>query len=317
MLKRWLSGFIKNNKEKFYNLVSKLMIIAVIVFAAIIIMSVGKNSSEETKNVEDKIYNPKDTVIKGSDVSEEQYQKDSEIVEKFLKYCNEKKVENAYSLISDECKKNLYPSLDAFKNNYYNYIFNNKREFNMQSWVSTPNYTVYKIRYTNNMLTTGTYQADNVYEDYITLIKNENSEKISLGSFVTTIEINSTSVSNNIETKIIRKNVYLEDEGYEMVIRNNTENTILLSDLSSDDSIRLFDNSNGAYNVYLNKIFLTDLVIEPGKAKKVNLMFKKGCELSTNRESSYINFSKIIKNYEEYKKTNEYDDTFSIKVKIF
>ena len=55
------------------------------------------------------------------------------LVEQFLEYCKNNKIEEAYNLISDECKKEKYKTLADFKTNYYNKIFNKKRSVEIKN----------------------------------------------------------------------------------------------------------------------------------------------------------------------------------------
>ena len=44
---------------------------------------------------------------------------DIEIINNFFKYCNEKDINKAYELLTDECKEEMYPSIDVFQQAYY------------------------------------------------------------------------------------------------------------------------------------------------------------------------------------------------------
>ena len=316
MFKAKISSFIKKNKHKIQNVLAKLIIVVIVVAIATIVLSNNKKiSSTANNNQAEEIYKPSQTVIKGSDISSKQYKLDDSIVSKFIEYCNTGKIEEAYSLLSEECKNNLYQTIEIFKENYFNKIFSKKRSYNLQAWISKGKYTIYKIRYTNNMLSTGTYEKSDVYQDYITLIKNSKEEKISIGSFVMSEELGTETNTELIYAKVIKRNIYIEDEQYEIAIKNKTSNTILLDDLKDNNDIRLRNSSNETHSTYINKIFLTDITINPGETKKITLRFKKACDSS--RKSQYIDFLNIIKNYNEYLNgVTNYTDTFKVRIKI-
>lgn len=315
MIRRWISNFIRNNKSKFRNLGIKLIMVAIIVLIATIILSLSNNSNKNKDEDDKEIYRPTETVIKGSDVSEQQYEKDVNTIDKFLQYCNNKQVEEAYSLLSDECKEIQYTTLDTFRTTYYNPIFSQKREYNLQSWISTKEYTVYKIRYTTNMLTTGIYEENNTFLDYITLIKNSDIEKISIGSFITSEDLDIITTTNEIEARVIKKYIYLDNEEYIIQVKNKTENTIILDTLNTSNYSVLVGDNEVKYRLDINELFRSNLTIQPQITKTIKLNFKK--EVNSNNKSKYIHFTNIIRNYEEYNMNSEsYNDIFEIKIKI-
>ena len=134
MIRVKISGFIKRNKYKIQNLLTKLIIVAIVVLIATIILSAFRRNEQEENNIKES-YIPTETVIKGSNISKEQYSYDINVVNKFLECCNNKNVEEAYNLLSDECKEELYPTIEYFKTNYYDIIFNIERQYNLHTAV--------------------------------------------------------------------------------------------------------------------------------------------------------------------------------------
>jgi len=315
MIKVKLSRFIKENINKLRDLGSKLIIVAIVITIATIMISFnnGENNTKFTQDNKD-VYKPTDTMMKGQDISKQQYESDLNIVNEFLGYCNNGRVEEAYSLLSEGCKKELYNTIEDFKKYYYNNIFSKKRECNLQSWISTINYTVYKVRYTNNMLSTGTYDKSDVYQDYITIDKNSNNPKISIGEFVYETDYNVITKTSLLEAIVRKKRIYVSYEEYEIQIKNNTNKTILLDNLETGTTIRLIGNG-AQYLAYSNKLFSTNLTINPGGTKTITIRFKK--DLSSNNLSEKIQFLNVIKDKEIYEKDKQnYKDTTNITIKL-
>lgn len=314
MIRRWFSNFLKTNKSKFANLGAKLIIVAIVVFIATIIISVTSNLNQQSQ-MDGNLYKPEETVIKGSDISEEQYQSDKNIVDKFLDYCNNGQVEEAYNLISASCKEKVYQTLDIFKKTYYDLVFKEKKQYNLQSWISTNKYTVYKIRYTNDILSTGYYNENEIYNDYITLIKKQDKEEISIGSFIISEEMQKVTKKDGIEATVVRKNTYLEDEEYEINIKNNTEKTILLDTLESSNNIKMFTDVGNTHQTYTSTILKSQLTIKPGYSKRITLKFRKS--ITNSNKSEYIKFFEVIKDYEAYYKDKEnYTDKVDLKINL-
>ena len=314
MLKRWFSSWIRRNKNKLVNIGSKLIIVAIVVFIATIIVSISINEDVDIES-DKKTYKPKETVIKGYDVSDKQYELDADIVDTFLEYCNNAQPEEAYNLLSNECKEYVYPTLEIFKNSYYSQVFKEKKQYNLQSWISTSKYTVYKIRYTNNILSTGEYDKNKIYNDYITLTKNQDGQKISIGSFIISEELNVSTIKEDIKVDVTRKNIYLEDEEYELSIQNNSRNTILLDNLENNNNIKLITSTKDEHQAYMNQLLKSKLMIKPGYTRKVTIKFKKS--VANTRKSEYIEFFNVIKDYERYIQDKEnYNDTINLKINI-
>ena len=61
-----------------------------------------------------------------------------ETINQFFNYCNNGEVDKAYSLLSDECKQEMYPELKYFKNNYYKTVFNGKKKnISIENWTGS------------------------------------------------------------------------------------------------------------------------------------------------------------------------------------
>lgn len=315
MIRNIINNFIRKHKNKIRDLGQKLIMVAMGVFIATIMLSTISNN-DNTKKDDDitNVYKPTETVIKGSDVSKEQYQADTTTTNKFLEFCNNGNIQEAYDLLMDECKEELYPTIEIFKNNYYNNIFNKKRECNLQAWISTNDYTVYRVRYTNDMLATGTYDSSDVYQDYITLNKKNGTEKIALGGFVDSKECNVITKKENIEATVTKKIQHVSYEEYEISIKNNTQKTILLDNLESSGTIRLIAGGE-QYTAYTNRLYIVNLLINPGEYQKITIRFKKS--FGSNKTSKKIEFLEVIKDYETYTQNKDtYIDKTEFTIKL-
>ena len=103
-------------------------------------------------------------------------------INQFVQLCNEENVSEAYNMLSDECKEEVYPSLDSFSNNYYNAIFKGKKKnITVENWVNN----IYKVTFESDALSTGVYTQDGTIQDYITITKNESNEfKLNINNYI-------------------------------------------------------------------------------------------------------------------------------------
>lgn len=74
------------------------------------------------------------------------------LINQFLEYCQKGEKEEAYAMLSKNCKKNLYPTLETFSTSYYNKIFNQKRDIKVE--YDTTN-DIYKINFYEDILEAG------------------------------------------------------------------------------------------------------------------------------------------------------------------
>ena len=79
---------------------------------------------------------------------------------------HEGRYSNAYNQLSEECKKEQYPTLTAFKTLYYDKIFNQKRN----SEIEIVDNETYKITLYEDMLETGTIENREGIKDYYKII---------------------------------------------------------------------------------------------------------------------------------------------------
>lgn len=297
MIRRWISNFIRKHRNKIRDLASKLGIVAVFVFASILALFSIDAMIENNENDEKyQTHKPREAVVKGLDVSKEQYTKDSNIVNKFLDFCNAGKIEEAYNLISDECKRLNYPTIEDFNRKYYSYVFDERRDYNLQAWISTSDYTVYRVKYTNDMMSTGKYNKSDIYEDYITLNKKSDGEEISVGKLITVETCEFKTDIDGLEVMEVKRYICVSSEEYEIKIKNNYDTTVLLDNLEKFQSIYL--DSGAKFGAELNNKFVGELKINPGEIKTVKLKFLKSYSAGPKSES--IKFSNFIKDYYLY-----------------
>lgn len=125
MLRRWLSEFIRNNKKKIEK-IAKMFGILILVGIGLA-MSIRNRNSRSEGTSKNTIYNPTKTIIAGENVETEDFKQEENLINTFVEFCNNNKIQEAYDLLTDECKKKMYPDLESFKKNYYSIIFDQKK----------------------------------------------------------------------------------------------------------------------------------------------------------------------------------------------
>lgn len=154
--------------RRFYNQNRKTIwiTIAIIIFTIIIIQALNyivKNNQNKSINSTSSLnttsttnYDPNYSVITGDKIEETTNKETTNIIDNFIKYCNEGNTEKAYNLLTDDCKSELFPTLEIFVNNYYKKIFTNYKTYNIQAWIISDSSYTYKIRILDDILSTRT-----------------------------------------------------------------------------------------------------------------------------------------------------------------
>lgn len=286
-----------------------LITLLIVIFIFIIIKVINNLLKEDNKNIsytntiqiEDTSI-PKESVITGQEVPEEITNNNLDIIKSFVEFCNTKQYERAYNLLSDECKKEKYNTINEFTEIYCKKIFESEKTYNLELWFTNEGDYTYRVTYiNNNILQTGNIDSSKNFEDYITVtIEN----KLNISSFIKKKTINSKSENEQFSISISNEYVYKDYTEYEITIKNNSDNTILISNGNSDD-ISITDKNDVKYKSALNENPIKDFEINPNAEKTIRVKFYK--IYGTDRKIEFMKFNNIILDAEKYS-TNPNDE---------
>mgnify|MGYP004568217949 CR=1 FL=1 len=258
------------------------------------ILASQNNTNTELNSV---TLNDDKSTVSGKDLTKSQTNAVTKIDE-FVQYCNNNQFKEAYNLLSEDCKKEMYPTVEAFQQNYYNSIFKGtKKNVSVENWV---NY-IYKVKFMEDALATGIYDTDNTIQDYITVVTNDDDEmKLNINSYIGKKEINKEKDDKNINIKVLEKHQYMDYETYLFEITNNSDITILLNDNTnnSTDTMYLLDDNKLKYPAYTHELSEADLKLSSKETRKVKIKYYN--KYSSARKIKSIVFSEIILNYYAY-----------------
>lgn len=326
---------IKNSnlrRELFSNRYLILAIMAAIIFLLLLINALNNMTKQNDNNLitpeqsivsnttaKQEIYTPEKTTISGSNVEAKKQEENKTIIDNFINYCNQKQIEQAYNLLTDDCKKEVFFSNIAnFSNNYVNKIFNSKKTYSMQSWVNRDTYTTYKVKIVDDMISSGKITSkDNEIEDYYTVVQMGGEYKLNINNYIAKKEINKEKEFQGIKITVISRDTYKDYESYDVKVENLSENTILLDSQGSTDSMYVTASNDSKYKAYSYEIDKSRLIIEPGRSRTITIKFNK--RYSNEAITRNIVFSDIIKNYDEYKQMQnkkEYTNRWAISIDV-
>lgn len=227
--------------------------------------------------------------ITGQTVSEEKLKEDASIIGQFMEFCNSGNTQGAYNLLSENCKNNVFNTLEQFEQGYYQYVFGGETKiYTILNWEGN----TYRVDIMENMLSTG--KSNNGYEkqDYITIEEIDNEKKLNINSYIGHREINKKTGNNDgIIVEVLSKEIYKEYEEYKIRVTNNLEIAIMLDNREYADTLYLEDSKGKKYPAYTHELTDPMLFLEPGTTKELNIKFYNSYD--TNKNITYIVFSEI------------------------
>ena len=277
-----LRKFYYDNKYKIWGIIAFIiLLIGIIQITNAILANNNKlNNNTVEKNVieninsenKDTYFSTDESVVSGEKIDSNKLEKASKAIEEFISECNNGNIEKAYNLLTDDCKNEMYQDIEKFTNYYYNQIFNNntKKTAIIENWILN----TYKVTISDDIMATGGVSTTNV-QDYITVTEDEDILKISLNNYIGKEEINKVQVVNDIEFEIVEKDVYMDYEIYTIKVNNNTENNIVLDDLTNTKSIYLEDNNGVKHYAKSSEIIPNLLKINKGFSTQIDIKFNR------------------------------------------
>lgn len=226
-------NFFKKNKKR------TILVFLILWFIVIVINYILKNQQVKIPSPAT-TYKPHVTVLDNTVEVPEKYQKPIEnLIDTYFNYCNEKKYEDAYNLISSECKEKNYPTLDQFKG-YIDEVFEGKNKiYNIQSYSIIDNKYIYNVRILDDILATGTTEGYYYYEEKFVLTEENGNIKLSIAEYVGDEKMNLSVEDDYMIVEILNKSVDYESETYTVKVTNKTDNYIVISDNYQNNEIIL------------------------------------------------------------------------------
>lgn len=332
-MNRFIRFFNQNRKVIFWSII----VIAFILILIQLLNSLAENSHKDKTNIEieenieqnnslsnnnelqeNNTYNSinvllsSDSLTQDEQLSNRALTDDSNLIQNFVTFCNDKKIEQAYNLLSDDCKEQIYPNIDDFERNYYDLVFNgSKKNVTVENW----NKQIYRIKLNDdNILETGNLNGGSSQTDYFTIVlDSDGNEKLNINSFIGKKEINQEIEKQGIKINAQYLFQYMDYCEIQYDVKNNTDKTVLLDDLSNPYTIYIKDENNNQYSADTGKLTKERLKLVQTQEKQIKIKYYSGY-IST-KVINNITFSKVINDYDSFAQDN-YNQYFTISMSI-
>lgn len=314
---RKLLSYWNQNKRKI------LITIAVIALVIIIIQIANsmireqnkKNSNNQTERniVANDITKPSESIISDTKLTEKEVKENSDLIEQFVEFCNQKKIDEAYQLLTEDCKAELYPTKEIFISNYINQIFGEQVNYELQLWYTASNCYTYRITYNKgNLLQTGGQASTGNFLDYITLIKQNGEYRLNINKFIRKEALNKQGSNSGVEVAIHSKSIYVDYEIYHMTVQNNTQKTILLNDGTSTNNFSLIGRNNNTFTSVISELPISNLILNPQYRKNMDIKFNKTYMTESKLEAMQMTNIYLDKSQYDNKQENPEQTTIRI-----
>ena len=294
-------------------LVWLVVIIAIFCIAIISLVNVAyqqqasKNIEQMAKQIQEEAQreNPSDIVdydkaaqslTAGGSVDKEVRDEIQSTLEQFIQYISNQQVEQAYQLLTEECKSVLYPSVDIFEQDYCQDIYH--KTYSFQSWSSTKSTYVYQVKFFEDILSSGIDTTKNYLQDYITVLKKGGTYKVNVSNFINAESIGVQTESNNILFQVNKVETYLDYQIYEIEITNNSFKNIILDTREKDNSVYITNSDGLKIRALLYEHTDEELDVLAGETKKIRIKFNNTYNGDKNMIS--IGFSDIVIDQNSY-----------------
>ena len=241
--------------------------------------SIEKNTEENEVSYK----NQSESLVSGGYVSESHQNQFGKLIDNFLTYCKNHEPEKAYGLLSQDCKNVLYPNEKIFEEQYYKGKFTGEKKYSFQSWTSKDAY-IYLVKIFNNMLATGMGSSENYIQDYISIVRENDTYKLNVNGFVGKVQRNAQKSKNGLTIKVNYSEIYMDYEIANIIVKYDTEKTVLLDSGKYTDTTYVMDANSNKFEAMLYENSESDLKIGPGEEKEIKIKFSNPYREKMNAE---------------------------------
>lgn len=226
------------------------------------------------------------------------------VMSKFVSHCNNNEIQDAYDMITDECKKAMYKTKEDFETKYVKNVFNEEKEYSMQKWAADGNTVTYQIKLLGDILATG--GEGKISQEYYTFIKIDDTYKINVNNYICGKNLNKEIKQQGVTVKIKNINVYNTYEEYELSFTNNTSKEICLTGNKFVKNIYLKNSRGTTYSSLNSKFDNEEITLKPNNTKNYTVKFNKN--YNPQNQVNTLVLSDVIFDFEEYLKYENKSD---------
>lgn len=271
-------------------------IIAITVFIWLFIIMVNKFLGNR-KNLEPTTtYEPHVSVLDSNSSAPKKVQNAIEdFIDQYVKYCNEGKYEEAYAMISEDCKNDNFKTISQFKA-YVSNKFSNEKIYTIQNYSNYKDKYIYSIKLYDDILATGLSNSSYKFQEEKVTASYDKSGNVvfSVGNFIEKQDVKSVQENDYIKVDVKSKSIRYGFEIYDVKFTNRSEHTIIIENGQVTDEVILNTGAD-----LRKEVDATAIIIEPNSTTTASFTFSKFFD--DNQDSQYLIFNsiRVVDNYIE------------------
>lgn len=262
---------MRNLIRYFYANRMKIIGIVIAIILGILLLQVLNNlykNKDKTYNSTQTVdYNKDYAIISDSRKSERKYNEEKTLMQQFTSACMSKSYEEAYNLLTDECKEIFFPNIETFINNYCNSVFPTEKSCSFQAWTKK----TYLVEVRDDPLSTGVY-SENYMQDYYTI----DGDKLNIKSFIGREILNNKESSDNVTVKVNYIDYYIDYTKVNVTVVNLRDASIVVDMQEKEKSIAIEDEKGIQYSSNVNEYTRQDLIVGANTTKDYEFRFEIG-----------------------------------------
>lgn len=233
------------------------------------------------------------SVLTGESLSKTKLNNEVGTIKQFLENCKNQKLDEAYNMLTDECKEEMYTSVKDFREFYYENVFESERvSFEVENW----NRDTYKVDIIPDMLSTGKSNNGIVKQDYITVKKVNDEYRLNINNYIGRKEINKTKEEKDIVITLNYADTYMEYESYNITVKNKRQENIALDNLYNEKTMYIEDKNDVKYPAYTHEIPKELLILDKGVERTIDIKYYS--RYSSTKDIKNLVFSGVILDYD-------------------
>ena len=288
-----LNGIVKNNNNQ----------------------KISEQQNEENSNINQVDYTTQSqSIIDGGEVSETYQQKFGTLIDSFFTHCKNHEPDEAYDLLSQKCKDILYPTEELFKTQYYEPKFSTEKTYQFQSWSSSSD-MIYLVKIYDNMLATGKGNAQKYIQDYVTVVKENDTYKLNVSSFIGVSKRSGKAQKGDIEIEVQSSEMYMDYQIANIVVTNNSPYDFILDSGERTDSTYAVDEKDIKFDAMLFENLDSDLLIKPDEKKEIKIKFSNSYQVGNHIKKYVFSDAYVDDSMDQIYESDEYDENSGSDIK--
>ncbi len=276
----------------------KIVFIIICIWAIVFIINLFLKNYEPEPELQT-TYTPHTSVMDTkSSVSKSTSEPIEQMIEEYVKNCNEANWQKAFDMLSDACKEYSFQNdIKEFMKYVYTKMPTEKR-YAIQDYSNDGNTYIYQIKYTDDLLATGLTNSVYQYTEEKMVFKRQKdgSIEMAVGNFVDFGEIKNISENDYVKVDVKSVIKYYSTEVYNVKITNRTQNTIVFADGQEKNEIQLNLKSSDARD-RMEAQNEDGIILGPNESKNITLSFQKFYDNKDDSQSITFGAIRVMEKY--------------------